>query len=150
VDPPGEHNVETGQVRKHVVQALTELRERAQQRRARSADAERDFVTFLDAMAIPLARQVAGALKAEGYAVTVFTPGRGLRLALDKGRDDFVDIRLEAEGAVPQVIGQISYTRGSRTILAEQPVKEGAGPAELTEQDMLDFLIRALEPLLER
>ncbi len=142
--------METGQVRKHVVKALTELRERAQQRRAQSAAAERDFATFLDVLAIPLARQVAGALKAEGYAFTVFSPGHGLRLALDKGRDDFVDVRLDTEGGVPQVVGQISYTRGSRTVLAEQPVKEGAGPAELTEQDVLDFLMRALEPLLER
>ena len=142
--------METGQVRKHVVQSLTALRERAQQRRARSADAERDFTTFLDVVAIPLARQVAGALKAEGYAFTVFTPGRGLRLALDKSRDDFIDLVLDTEGDRPQVAGQVSYTRGSRTIVGEQPVKAGAGPAELTEQDVLDFLMRALEPLLER
>ncbi len=142
--------METGQVRKRVVQTLTALRDRAQQRRARSADAEREFASFLDAVATPLARQVAGALKAEGYAFTVFTPGRGLRLALDKSRDDFIDLVLDTEGERPQVSGHISYTRGSRTIVAEQPVKDGTGPAELTEEDLLEFLMRALEPFLER
>jgi hypothetical protein len=142
--------LETGQVRKQVVQALTGLRERMQQRRARGADAERDFGAFLEAVATPLARQVAAALKAEGYAFTVFTPGHGLRLALDKGRDDFVDLLLDTDGETPQVIGRTSYTRGSRTLIADQPIKDGVGPASLTEQDVLDFLLRALEPLLER
>jgi hypothetical protein len=132
------------------MQALTLVRERTQLRRSLSANAERDFATFLETVATPLVRQVAGALKAEGHAFTVFTPGRGLRLALDKGRDDFIDFALDTEGDRPQVVGHISYTRGSRTILTDQPVKEGAGPESLTEQDVLDFLLRALEPFLER
>jgi hypothetical protein len=142
--------VETGVVRKQIVQKLTTLRERSQQRRARSADAERQFATFLEIVAVPIARQVASALKAEGYHFTVFTPGGSVRLALDKGRDDFVDIVLDTEAEYPQVAARISYTRGSRTIVSELPVKEGAGPDVLTEQDLLDFLLRALEPFLER
>ena len=142
--------METGVVRKHLVQKLTAVRERAQQRRALAADAERQFGTFLEVLAVPLARQVASALKAEGYAFTVFTPGGSLRLALDKGRDDFIDVVLDTDGERPQVVGRISYTRGSRTRVSDLPVKEGAGPDVLTEQDVLDFFLRALEPFLER
>ena len=142
--------METGQVRKHVMQALSAHREHAQHRRAQAADAEREFGTFLELVAVPLARQVASALKAEGYAFTVFTPGRGLRLALDKGRDDFIDFALDTEGDRPQVVGQVSYTRGSRTVVDAQPVKDGTGPADLTDQDVLEFLLRALAPFLER
>jgi hypothetical protein len=142
--------LETGEVRKRLLQALGGIRERAQQRRARAAEAERDFATFLEVVAIPLTRQVAGALKAEGFAFTVFTPGRGLRLALDKGRDDFIDFALDTETDPLQVIGRISHTRGSRTIVSDQPVKEGVAPGALTEADVLDFLLRALEPFLER
>lgn len=142
--------METGEVRRRLLQSLVGARERAQQRRARAAEAERDFGTFLEQVAIPLTRQAAGALKAEGYSFTVFTPGRGLRLALDKGRDDFIDIALDTESDHPQVIGSISYTRGSRTIVSDQPIKEGVGPGALTEDDVLAFLLRALEPFLER
>ena len=142
--------METGQVRKHVVQSLTALRERAQQRRARSADAERDFTTFLDVVAIPLARQVAGALKAEGYAFTVFTPGDGLRLALDRGRDDYVEIALDTSGDRPQGVARISRTRGSRTIEEERPLKAGTAIDAITEPDVLDFWLDVLEPWIER
>ena len=142
--------METGLVRKRVVEALQALRAQEQQRRGRNADAERDFGTFLDLVATPLAKQVAGALKAEGYALTVFTPGRGLRIALEKGRDDFVDLLLDTEGEVPQVVGRISYTRGSRTIVEDIPVQEGTGPESLSEDTVLEFLLRTLRPLLSR
>jgi hypothetical protein len=142
--------LETGDVRKQLLHTLTGIRERGQQRRVRAAEAEKDFATFLELVAIPLTRQLASALKAEGYAFTVFTPGRGLRLALDKGRDDFIDVALDTERDHPEVIGSISYTRGSRTIVSDQPVKAGVGPGALTEADVFEFLLRALEPFLER
>jgi hypothetical protein len=142
--------LETGEVRKQLLHTLAGIRERAQQRRARTAEAEKDFATFLEFVAIPLARQLAGALKAEGYSFTVFAPGRGLRLALDKGRDDFIDVGLDTDGDAPQVIGSISHTRGSRTIVSDRPLKAGTGPGALTEADVLEFLLRALEPFLER
>lgn len=142
--------METGQVRKHVMDTLQALKARGQERRTRNAEAERDFTTFLDLVATPLAKQVASALKAEGYAFTVFTPGRGLRLALDKGRDDFLDFLLDTDGPSPQVIGRVSYTRGSRTIVEDHPVKEGTGPGALTDEDVLGFLLKALEPFLAR
>lgn len=142
--------METGEVRKRLLQALGGIRGRAQQRRTRAAEAERDFATFLEVVAIPLTRQVASALKAEGFSFTVFTPGRGLRLALDKGRDDFIEFALDTESDRPQVIGHISHTRGSRTIVSDQPIKEGVAPGALTEDDVFAFLLRALEPFLER
>lgn len=142
--------METGLVRKRVVEALGTTRAQAQQRRASNTEAERDFATFLDVVATPLAKQVANALRAEGYAFTVFTPGGGLRIALDKGRDDFLDVLLDTDGPAPQVVGRVSYTRGSRTIVEDHPVKEGAGPQTLSEEDVLDFLVKALEPFLER
>lgn len=142
--------METGLVRKRVVETLQTLRAGEQQRRTRNADAERDFATFLDAVAAPLARQVAGALKAEGHAFTVFTPGRGLRIALDRGRDDFVDLLLDTDGEQPRVIGRISHTRGSRTQVEDVPVMDGVGPDAVGEDVLLDFLLQALRPLLSR
>ena len=94
--------------------------------------------------------QVANALKTEGYSFTVFTPGDGLRLAADRGRDDFIEFALDTSGERPQVSGRISHARGSRTIDEERPVNPGAGPEALTEDDVLEFLMHALEPWLER
>ena len=125
-------------------------RERAQQRRQRTQDAERSYESFLQDVATPVTKQVANALKAEGYAFTLFTPGGGLRLAADRGRDDYVELALDTSADPPQVIARISRTRGSRTIGDERPVKRDASPEQITEADMLEFWVAALEPWFER
>ena len=142
--------MEVSQVRKRVQQAMGAARDRAQLRRQRTAEAQRAYEVFVRDVATPVARQVASALKAEGYPFTVSTPGDGLRLASDRGRDDFVELTLDAGGSTPQVLGRISHTRGSRTVDEERPVKAGAAPDAITEDDVLEFLLGALEPWLER
>jgi hypothetical protein len=142
--------LEVSPVRKQLKTAIDAARERAQQQRLRSTEAERAFALFLQEVATPVARQVVNALKAEGYPFTVATPGGGLRLAAERGRDDFIDIALDNSGQRPQVVGRISYSRGSRTRDEERPIKPGASPDSLTEQDVLEFFLSALEPWLER
>jgi hypothetical protein len=129
---------------------MTTARDRAQRRRQLAADAETAYDSFLSNVATPLVKQIANALQAEGYAFTLSTPGRGLRLALDRGRDDFIELALETDADEPTVIGRIRRTRGSRTIEEERPVKRGASPDQVSEQDLLDFFATALEPWLER
>jgi hypothetical protein len=114
------------------------------------ADAERAYAAFLEDVATPTTRMVASALKAEGYPFTVSTPSGGLRLASDRGRDDYVEFELDGGGANPTVIGRVRRTRGSRTLEEERPVKAGAAPQELTHEDVLAFLVGALEPWLDR
>lgn len=142
--------MEISQVRKRIQAAMTTARDRAKQRRQKADEAEQAYQTFLDHLAAPLARQVVNALRAEGYAFTVSTPGRGLRVSLDQGRDDYIELALNTETDPPHVAGRIRRTRGSRTIDEERPVKSGAGPESVSEDDLLEFLVRALEPWLER
>jgi hypothetical protein len=142
--------MEISHVRNQLRNAMDRARERAQQRRQRTQDAERAYESFLQDVATPVTKQVANALKAEGYAFTVFTPGGGLRLAADRGRDDYVELALDTSGDRPQVMARISRTRGSRTIGDERPVKTDASPEQITEADMLEFWVDALEPWLER
>jgi hypothetical protein len=113
-------------------------------------EAERAYETFLEAVATPVTRQVANALKAEGYAFTVFTPGGGLRLALDRGRDDYVELVLDTSDDRPQVMARISKTRGSRTFADERAIKKDASPEQITEADVLEFWVDVLEPWFER
>jgi len=129
---------------------MTTARDRAKQRRQKADEAEQAYATFLDQLAAPLARQVVNALRAEGFSFTVSTPGRGLRVSLDAGRDDYIELALNSEGDQPYVVGRVRRTRGSRTIDEERPIKPGAGPDSVSEDDLLEFLARALEPWLER
>jgi hypothetical protein len=142
--------VEVSQVRRRLQAAIAAAREGAQRRRQRASEAETAYDTFLAQVATPLARQIANALQAEGYAFTLSTPGRGLRLALDRGRDDFIELALETDGDELTVIGRIRRTRGSRTLEEERPIRRGASPDQLSEQEVLDFFSSALEPWLER
>ena len=141
--------MEVSQVRRHVQAALVAARERAQRRRQSVADAERGYQQFLTDMAIPIARQVANVLKAEGRSFTVSTPGGAVRLAPDRGRDEFIEITLNTEAETPVIVGHIRYARGSRTIDEERPVKPGAAPEEISEEELLDYLVRALGPWFE-
>jgi hypothetical protein len=141
--------LEVSQVRNRVRQAIETARERARVRRQRIAEAEAAFGEFLN-LATPVLRQLAAVLKAEGQSFTVSTPGGSIRLALDRGRDDFIDLTLDTTGERPEVLARISYTRGSRTIDEERPVKPGARPSEISEDDVLEFMVQAMAPWLER
>lgn len=142
--------MEISHVRKQLKAAIDKARERAQQRRTLAAEAERTYATFLETVAIPVTRQVANALKAEGYAFTVFTPGGGLRLASDRSRDDYIDFTLDTSAARPQVVARISQTRGSRTLEDERPIRKDTPPEAISEEDFLEFLLDVLEPWMER
>jgi hypothetical protein len=130
--------------------AIDRAKARAQQKRQRAADAERAYAAFLEDIATPTARMLANALKAEGYQFTVSTPSGGLRLASDRGRDDYVEFALDNAGEPATVIGRRRHTRGSRTLEDERPVKVGAMPQDVSDADVLAFLVDALEPWLER
>src|SRR4051812_30619143 len=145
-----EAHVEVSDVRRQLKHAIDRAKARAQQRRQHTADAERAYAIFLEDVATPTTRMLANALKAEGYLFTVSTPSGGLRLASDRGRDDYVEFVLDSSGGMPAVVGRIRYTRGSRTIEDERPIKPGASPQELSDGDLLAFLVEALEPWLER
>jgi hypothetical protein len=145
----GDH-VEISQVRRQLQAAIAAARDQSQRRRQRITDAERAYATFLADVATPLLRQLANALTVEGFPFTVSTPGGAVRLASDRGRGDVIEIALDAEGDRPQVVARITRSRGSRTIDEERPVKPDATPDAITEDELLEFLLGALEPFLAR
>jgi hypothetical protein len=142
--------VEVSEVRKQLKHAIDRARARAYQQRQHAAEADRAYAEFLENVATPTTRMMANALKAEGYLFTVSTPSGGLRLASDRGRDDYVEFALETSGDRSVVVGRIRQTRGSRTVEEERPIKPGAAPQDLSDGDVLEFLVKALEPWLER
>jgi hypothetical protein len=142
--------VEISHVRNRLTQAIAAARERAKRRREQTTEAEAAYAAFLERVATPVTKQLAHALKAEGYPFTVFTPGNGLRLASDHGRDDYVEFALETATDPPQVVGRVSLARGSRVLTDERAVRPGVAPQSLSEDDVLTFLVDALRPWLER
>ena len=102
---------------------------------------------FLDRIAIPVFKQVANVLRVEGYLFTVFTPGGSVRLMSDRSTEDYVELELDTTDAEPAVNGRTSRSRGRRVLTSEAPI---GAPARLTEEDVLAFLLKALEPLVER
>src|SRR5687767_10842402 len=98
--------MEVSHVRRRVQGAMAAARQRAQEHRQAAAEAERVYAVFLENIATPVARQVAAVLKAEGVVFTVSTPGEGLRLVADRGRDNFIEFALDTDSDRPQVIGR--------------------------------------------
>ena len=141
--------MEVSHVRNRLRIATEAARERAQRRRLHVAEGERGFDTFL-AVATPVVRQLANAMKVDGHAFTVFTPERALRLASDRARNDFIELTLDTERDPPEILGRVSYSRGSRTVDEERRVKPGSPPETVTEEELLEFLLVALEPWLGR
>jgi GAF domain-containing protein len=139
--------MEISLVRKRLSDTLERARRQAAERRARSDQASRDFDLFLQKIAVPLFRQVANALKAEGYAFTVFTPSGSVRLMSDRSASDFVELTLDTSDNPPRVIGQVSRERGRRVLDTERAI---GAPDALTEEQLLDFLMEELEVFVER
>jgi hypothetical protein len=141
--------METSAVRQRLNQLIDRAKRSASERRVRNDEAARAYERFLDQIAIPLFRQVAMALKASTYNFTVFTPGGGVRLMSDKASEDFVELSLDTSGERPVVLGHSSRARGRRVIESERPIGDAA-IADLTEEDVLEFLLKEIEPFVER
>ena len=139
--------MEISLVRRRLTETIERAKKQAADRRGRSDAAARDFELFLQNVAVPLFRQVANALKADSYAFTVFTPSGSVRLMSDRAAEDYIELTLDAAANPPQVVGQISRTRGRRVIDAERPI---GAPDTLTEEQLLDFLLQELEAFVDR
>ena len=141
--------METSAVRRGVLETIERAKRTAAERRARSDEAAQAYPEFLQQIAIPLVRQLAGALKASGYAFGVFTPGGSVRLASERVSEDYIELSLDTSGDAPVVLGHVSRARGRRIIETERPI--AIGPiADLSEHQVLDFFLKELEPFVER
>ena len=141
--------MEIGEVRRRVLQTIDRARREAALRRTRVDEASREYGEFLDRTAVPLFHQVARSLRAEGHAFNVFTPPGSVRLASERSAEDYIELVLDSSGSTPQVIGRCSRSRGRRVLETERPITEKP-ISEVTEEDVLAFLLKELEPFVER
>ena len=141
--------MEISEVRKRVHEAMARARQRSTDRRARADRASQAFGAFLERTAVPLVRQIANVLRADGYRFNVSTPAGSVRLASDRAADDFVEVLLDTTGESPKVVGRTSRSWGRRVIETDHVIATG-DPETITEEELLTFLLKALEPFVER
>src|SRR6187401_705974 len=144
-----ERPLEVAHVRNRLRSAIEQAKQQSQFRRSQVGEAELAYAAFLK-MADPILRQLTNALRVEGIAFTLFTPEQSLRLAADRSRVDFIELTLDTGAQPPQVTLRTSYARGSRTIEEERPLKAGAAPDQISEEELLTLLLDALTPWIER
>ncbi|MFN7915764.1 MAG: hypothetical protein U0Q55_10540 [Vicinamibacterales bacterium] len=141
--------METSILRKRLTDTIEAAKRTAATRRTRADEAARAYAQFLDVVAIPLFRQVANILKASGYNFSVFTPSGTVRLMSDRIAEDFIELSLDTSGEEPMVIGHSSRARGRRIVENERAIAE-LSVAHLTEEHLLDYLLKELVPYVER
>ena len=136
--------MEVSEVRRRLRAAVEEARQQAADRRARTDIAARDYEAFLNERAAPVFHQLAAALTAEGHLFKVFTPAASVRLASERSHEEFVEVALDDSSNPPTVVGRTSRGRGRRMVSSERPVREGVPIANLTEEDVLAFLLEEI------
>ena len=142
--------MEVSEIRRQVRAAIESARREARERRVRTDRAALEYQDFLRDRAVPLFQTVAAALVAEGYRFKIFTPADSVRLASETSSTDFIELALDPASDPPAVIGRISRGRGSRLVDRERPVREGTPILDLSDEDVLAFVMTEIAALLER
>lgn len=143
-------DMDTGEVRRRVRRTIDDSRARARERRRDAAAAEVDGGRVLRAVAAPLFRTVASALKAEGYRFGVETPAGAVRLSRGGSSEDVIELALDTTRDPPAMMGRTAYVSGRRVLSDERIVAEHPALADLRAEDLLDFVLSALVPMVER
>jgi hypothetical protein len=138
------------EIRRRVRAAIEQARREAGARRERADAASRAYEEFLELRAVPAFNTLASALVAEGHRFKVFTPAGSVRLAAERSQDDYIELTLDSSVDPPVVLGRTSISRGRRSITRERPVREGVTIGDLTDEDVVSFVVAELIPLVER
>ena len=142
--------MDAGDVRRRVRRTVDDARARARKRRHDAAAAEVEGERVLRVVAAPLFRTVASALKAEGYRFAVETPAGAVRLSPGGASEDIIEIALDTTRDPPALMGRTAYARGRRLLSDERVVAEHPSLGDLAPEALLDFVLSALAPLVER
>jgi hypothetical protein len=142
--------MDISQLRKSVHQAIEGAKKDAAARRTRADAASLAYERFLEERATPVFRSIANVLKSEGVPFDVMTPSGGVRLVHERMREDGIELTLDGSFDPPRTTLTTMRSRGSRTMRAERPLKDGVPIDALTEDDVVGALLDELVPWLER
>jgi hypothetical protein len=142
--------MDVSDVRRRLRAAIDAARREAAARRERSDAAHRDYETFLAERATPALRLLASVLAGEGHRFRIFTPAESVRLVSESSSDDFIELALDTTLDPPRVVGRTSHGRGRRNTTSERVLRDGTPIADLTDEDVFEFLLGEVVSLIER
>lgn len=142
--------MDVSELRKRILRALDDARKGASSRRTALDEAKRAYAEFLENIAVPLLRQTAAVLKAERQLFTVHTPVDSVRLVSDTAPDTFLELTMDDSVEPPEVVGRLSLARGRRGMVEERPIAPGRPIAQITEDDVTQFLVVEVPKLIVR
>jgi hypothetical protein len=142
-------NMDVAFIRKRLKQEVEQARRTAAERRERAKTTNRAYDQFLAEVAVPVFRQMATVLRAEGIPFDVQTPSGGVRLVSDRNRDEGIGLELDATQDPPQVVMSSIRTWGSRVLQNERSISNRDKPVErLTDEDLFERLLEEIRPWL--
>jgi hypothetical protein len=142
--------IEISDMRKRLRAAIEKSRKAAEARRLAVDEASAAYEQFLARLAEPLVQMLANALRAEGFAFTVFTPKRGLRMSSSRSGEDFIEFALDTSAPQPTVLLRVNRGRGRRVVQHERPIRGEERIDQLTEEDVLKALMEEIGPFVEK
>ena len=142
--------IELPELRRRVRVAVELAKKNAAAKRERSDAASRDYEQFLSQVAVPAVQQFASALAGEGHMFNVATPAGSVRMTSVSGADDYIELVLDTTQDPPEVIGRVNRGRGRRVLTSERPVRERTAIADLTDEDVVTFLLQEITPFVAR
>ena len=143
--------MEVSDVRRRMREILADERRAAAERRSRRDGTANAWTDALERIVLPVSHQLVQALKADGLLVQISTPADAVRISSDSRPQDYVELTLESDSDDASVVARINQTRGRDTVSDERVfVRGGAAISALTEQQVVDFLGKALAEILVR
>lgn len=142
--------MEVSDVRRRLRSAIEAAKLRASERRTRTDEATKAYEAVLETVAVPAFHTVVNALVGEGHRFKVTTPGMAVNMATERSATEFIELSLDSDREVPAVMLRSSRGRGRRAVSAERVLGEGAGIAELRDEDIVVALLDELLPFIER
>jgi hypothetical protein len=142
--------MDVADLRKRISREIERAKLDAAERRHSVDAAHAAFDSLLSRTIVPLVQQTAGILKAERLDFQVFTPAGSVRMVSEGSNQNFVEFELDPSAKPPRVVGRISQLRGRQGVVIEERPVGGEVIEEISEEDVLEFLMPALRRFIAR
>ena len=143
--------MELAELRQQILREIERAQARAVEQRQISQAAHTAYAKFIVEVAGPLVRQTVQILRAERLPLQAQTPAGSVRIASENSADDFIEFVLDSSVRPPRVMGRSSMTHGRHNVVVEEvPIAPGTPIAELSDKDLLPFLLPAIGRLAAR
>lgn len=143
--------MDVSELRKRILRALDDARRESSDRRREVDAAAKAYERFLAGVAVPLVRQAATVLRAEGHGFIANTPAGGVRLVSERSPETYLEFELSTSGPHPVVIGRVSLARGrDGVVVEERAIATGEAIAELGDDAVTAFLVAEIPKLVLR